>query len=529
MISKEILSHTRKYWILFLGIMALGIFSRVWEFNNLPSGLNKDETSIGVEAYDIYHFGMDRNGVSDPIFFISWGSGQNALYGYLLIPFIAVFGLSSFTVRLPMLITGILCLPLIFEVGKLSFDKETGFLAMFLLAISPWHIMLSRWGLESNLLPFVFLLGYFCLIKSLKSLKKSIWFILACFFFALCFYAYGTAYAFIPLFFGLALILFVFKKTFKPGTLISGVALFVLLSLPIGLFIYVNSFRLTSIHLSFITIPRLPSQPRYEAVSSIFNLRNFFHSLYGDTKILGKLLLFQTDGESRDVLVPYGYLYTITFPFALIGAGSLLFSLFKKSQQFYQSILLLLWLGISVVVGVLQQSNFNRVNIIFIPIIFCLAYFLLWIKKHFNPGFILVIIAFAIAFFAFNIAYHGEPARAQIDAKYFVGMIPATDYISHVDTSSPVCVSDQISMAYIFVLFSERMNPKSYLSTIDYVDPSADFRIVRHLGRYSFGIDNCISSPKTIYLFQASEKSPIGAGRFKKMSFGDYIVYSPQP
>jgi hypothetical protein len=311
--------------------------------------------------------------------------------------------------------------------------------------------------------------------------------------------------------------------------LISGVTLFVLLSLPIGLFIYVNSFRLNSIHLWFVTIPRLPSQPRYEAISSIFNLRTFFHSLYDDTKILAKLLLFQTDGESRDIVVPYGYLYTITFPFALIGAGSILFSLFKKSQQFYQIILLLLWSGISVVLGVLQPSNFNRVNIIFIPIIFCLAYFLLWIKKRFNPGFILLIIAFVIAFISFKIAYHGEPARAQIDPKYFVGMIPATEFISHVDTSSPVCVSDQISMAYIFVLFSERMNPKSYLSTIDYVDSAADFRIVRHLNRYSFGIDNCVNSLKTNYLFQASEKSPTGAGQFKKVAFGDYIVYIPQP
>lgn len=526
MVSREKYSPQKKFWILFICIMALGIFSRVWEFNNLPSGLNKDETSIGVEAYDVYHFGMDRNGISYPIFFISWGSGQNALYGYLLIPFIAVFGLSSFTVRLPMLITGILCMPLIFEVGRMSFDEETGLLAMFLLAISPWHIMMSRWGLESNILPFMFLLGYFCLIKSLQ---KNAWFVPACFFFALCFYAYGTAYAFMPLFFGSALVLFILRKTYQPRAFLIGLALFILLSIPIGLFIYINTLRLNSLHFSLITIPRLPSMPRYEAVSSIFDYRNFLHSLYENSKVLGKLLLFQTDGEPRNVLVPYGYLYTITFPFALVGSALLLVSLSKKSQQFNQKLLMLLWFGVALIVGILQNSNFNRVNIIFIPIIFCFVLFLIWLKKRSNFGFLLVIPAFVIAFFSFNIAYHGESARKQINAYYFEGLIPAIDTINQWNEKSPVCVSDQISMAYIFVLFSERIDPRSYLSTINYVNPFADFRIVRHLDRYSFGINNCARSPQTTYLFLSSEKNPIEAGHYKKMSFGEYVVYLPNP
>ena len=81
------------FYLFFAFILSLGIFARIWEFSTLPPGLNQDEASIGVDAFSLYRFGVDRNGVSYPVHFISWGSGQNALYAYLLIPFIALGGL----------------------------------------------------------------------------------------------------------------------------------------------------------------------------------------------------------------------------------------------------------------------------------------------------------------------------------------------------------------------------------------------------------------------------------------------------
>jgi hypothetical protein len=65
--------------ILFIFILALGIFARVWGFGRLPPGLNADEASIGIDAFNLLHYGIDRNGISFPVQFISWESGQNAL------------------------------------------------------------------------------------------------------------------------------------------------------------------------------------------------------------------------------------------------------------------------------------------------------------------------------------------------------------------------------------------------------------------------------------------------------------------
>ena len=73
-----------RHLFLFIAVLGIGIFARTWEYRSLPPGLNQDEAENGVEAESLYKYGVDRNGVSFPVRFISWGSGQDALYGICL-------------------------------------------------------------------------------------------------------------------------------------------------------------------------------------------------------------------------------------------------------------------------------------------------------------------------------------------------------------------------------------------------------------------------------------------------------------
>src|SRR5258708_407308 len=244
-------------WLLFLSILAIGIFSRTWEFNSLPPGLNQDEASIGVDAYDVYKFGMDRNGVSYPITFTAFGQEQNALYGYILIPFIGALGLTTRVVRLPMLISGILTLPVVFLVARRLFNQRTAFLAMFLVAISPWHILLSRWGTDINFLPFMFLLGFACCVEATRDQR---FFIPACIFFAFCFYIYGTSYFIVPFFLGSVALVLIRAKMMDKRSLVLGLSLFCLIVVPVILFILINAFDWSALHIGPVTIPRLPFQ-----------------------------------------------------------------------------------------------------------------------------------------------------------------------------------------------------------------------------------------------------------------------------
>src|SRR3972149_9451579 len=94
--------------LLFILIMLLGIFARVWEFPSLPPNLDQDEVSAAVDAFSLYAYGVDRNGIPFPVHLVSWGSGMSALYAYILIPLIALGGLTPLVVRLPLLLFGLI-------------------------------------------------------------------------------------------------------------------------------------------------------------------------------------------------------------------------------------------------------------------------------------------------------------------------------------------------------------------------------------------------------------------------------------
>ena len=313
--------------ILFAIILLIGIFARTWEFASLPPGLNPDEASIGVEAYYLYKFGMDRYGMTYPVHLISWGSGQNAFYAYLLIPLVALKGINAFAVRLPMMLAGILSLLLIFVAGKKLFGEKFGLLAMFFMAISPWHIVNSRWAVESNIMPFLFLAGFTALILAEQ---KNIWFIVSSVFFSLCLYAYGTAYAGVPVFLLLTVPLLLKLKRVTISQVITGAIVFLLITFPILLFLAVNTFKLDTMHLGTITIPRLPVEARYETMAAVFG-ESPFAALTENARIMFDVLWTQSDAFPWNFVEPFGYFYKYTFPFVLVGF--LLTLPYRKTQR----------------------------------------------------------------------------------------------------------------------------------------------------------------------------------------------------
>ena len=110
-------------------IFVIGFLVRIIAIDSVPNGLNVDEASIGYEAYSILNYGIDRNGKSIPVFLEAWGSGQNALYAYIIMPFVKILGLSAFSVRLPMAIISCISLIVIYKLlnkedgGKATLEK----------------------------------------------------------------------------------------------------------------------------------------------------------------------------------------------------------------------------------------------------------------------------------------------------------------------------------------------------------------------------------------------------------------------
>jgi 4-amino-4-deoxy-L-arabinose transferase-like glycosyltransferase len=511
----------RPYGIAFLAILVIGIFARTWQYQQVPPGINLDEASIGVDAYDLLRFGVDRNGVSFPTHFISFGQEQNTLYGYTLIPFIALLGLKTAVVRLPMLLAGILSMPLVFLLAAHGFGRRVGLLSMFFLAISPWHVLLSRYGLDVNFFPFIFTAGFFCLVLAPEDNRM---FPVACCLFALCFYSYGPSYFVVPAVLLASLWLLGRDGRVARSYLVAGLVLLAVLAIPCLVFIVINSFGLGSVHIGPLTIPRLPVPARFLSTTDEMQ-SNLGPLLVGNLLTLVRLLLSQTDGLIYNVDPAYGYFYLATFPLAVLGLLVLVRR--RRSSHAVDAPLVLVWLGASIVFGILEQVNVNRLNIVFIPLLICTAICVDWLSNQARASLVAAILCLIVAFVAFTIEYHGETYREAAAAKFRPGLLSAIQFASRQGRGA-VCVTDEPDFPYIYVLFVEKLNPSTYLPTMEYVDVPGPSRHVRSLDRYTFGKGFCPLAPIPTYVLKVGEIPPRLGNRYSYKFFDNYVVYYAQ-
>ncbi len=522
----ERLSLSQKELIIFLVILAIGIFARVWQFGALPPGVNVDEASIGIEAYDLYKFGMDRNAVSYPIHLISWGSGQNALYAYMIIPFIILNGLNAISIRLPMMLAGILSLPLMYLVGKKILNNKFGLLAMFFIAISPWHIVNSRWAVESNILPFLFLTGFSFL---LYSNQKNRLFIFANIFFAACLYAYGTAYVGVPLFLLLTIPVLVYAKQITLKQALVGLTVFAVIALPIVLFVLINTFQLNAIHLGVVTIPRMPVQARYEAMAAVFG-NSPLQAMAENISVMLKLLWSQEDAFPWNFVAPFGYFYKMTFPFALIGALLLTLPLKSNPENKIQRGLLLAWILSSIAIGIIHPTNLTRLNFIFTPILLCVALFVFELDQRVKYALAVSVAALSIGFIFFTLAYHGEDYQKRAGSVFNSGVIPAVEYATGKSKSS-ICFTESTYSMYIYVLFTQKINPLEYIHNLVWIsptDPADPARTPREIGRYHFTLAACADDFNAAYILLLKETPPNKTIEYKSRQFDKFEVYLPK-
>lgn len=159
----------KKKKILFWSVLMLAIILRCIRFGSVPDGINQDEAMGAMDAWALSKYGTDRYGTFLPVHFEAWKYSQmSVLLSYCMVPFIKVFGFSTVTVRLPMLLVSCGAVALVYLVSEKLFDERIAFIAMLLTAVNPWQFMQSRWSLDCNLFPHVFLLAFYLLLLGLE-------------------------------------------------------------------------------------------------------------------------------------------------------------------------------------------------------------------------------------------------------------------------------------------------------------------------------------------------------------------------
>lgn len=214
-------------------ILVVAAFLRLWNLGRVPVSLFGDEVDVGYQAYSILKTGRDYYGNAWPIHFHSLAEWRTPLYLYSAVPTVAVFGISSYGVRLPAAVFGVLgVLVLYFLVDELTKNKYLALISAAVLTLSPWHLEYSRAGFEVTQLLFFLMLGLLFFFKGLKK-GKYIW--ISGLAFGLTPWVYSTAKLFTPLLL-VFLALIYWKEIFKVSKKYLVIALVVLavVAAPIG-------------------------------------------------------------------------------------------------------------------------------------------------------------------------------------------------------------------------------------------------------------------------------------------------------
>jgi 4-amino-4-deoxy-L-arabinose transferase-like glycosyltransferase len=142
----------KKIVYIILGFIVLvAIVLRFYQLGHIPPSPDWDEVALGYDAYSIIHTGRDEFGKFLPVVLRSFDDYKPALYAYLTIPTVYLFGLTVWAVRIPSAIFGVISVIATFYLVKELFKRnDLALVSSFLLAISPWSIQFSRVAFEAN-------------------------------------------------------------------------------------------------------------------------------------------------------------------------------------------------------------------------------------------------------------------------------------------------------------------------------------------------------------------------------------------
>jgi len=394
----RLISKYRFNILLFL-ILVLGFLIRVWDLDKNPAGFFCDEASIGYNAYSILKTGKDEHNNQFPILFKAFGEYKRPIYIYSSIPFIFIFGLNEFSVRLTSVFYGTLTILVMYLMVKQLFNKEIAFYSSFFIAISPWHIHFSRIGFEA--ISFIFW-TVFLLYVFFKSFNNFLYYYLTVFVFLITFFTYYPAP--IYLFFILLFLILFFKNQFSfwSKKIFFWISNFLILLFFI--FIFYNIFE------NFIIRWNMVKMNDLNLVNIVYSYLNHFSIDFlftkGDIDFSGQFI-------TRHSIRGMGQLYLFQLPFLFFGLLS--FFLLKKERKYLSFFLMLLIVypfgsiftsinpqAIRSIFGVIPFQVITAVGIVTILKVMK--------KKIFKTIFLLIImIIISVSFFNFLMLYKKYP------------------------------------------------------------------------------------------------------------------------
>lgn len=488
-------------WILTI-IVILAATLRLWNLNSFPAGFNADEASLGYNAYSLINTGKDEYGTSWPLIFKSFGDYKPGLLVYVIIPFVKIFGLVEWVVRLPSALFGIGTVLLIFFIARKLFQsREIGLIAALLLAISPWAIHFSRGAFETNAATFFISLGFYFLLKSFSKFSFLFWSLIS---FCASMYVYQSPRLIVPLF--LLVAAFFYRKSLKIRRvklnlqILTYIVILIFLTVPLSLQFLSGQASSRFQGLSFLAdsgpSSRTDQLRGEEADPDSIWVRILHNKLtaYGSVFLGHYLDHFRPDflfirGEEvmRNKVPETGEFYLIESIFLLFGLVTLV------KRKYEHTKLLLVWLLIAPAASSLTfqtPSALRSLNMV-VPMHLVMALGLWTIVSLKNRWRGILILAISLMI-SFEFLHYLESYYIHYSKRYPLafeyGFSQMVGKLNTMESAyKKVVITDRYDQPYILVLFYKKYEPSQYQPQAKLTERDKfNFGTVRSFDKYEF-------------------------------------------
>ena len=523
--SKAFVSD-KKANALFLLILFVAGVLRFYQLGSIPLGLQQDEASIGYEAYILARFGIDRNGYTWPVYPITWGCGGGSpLLIYLNVLSIRLFGTGIVKLRMIPAVCGVLTILFFYLVLRIAFEKKTyrnelSLLGAGFLAICPWHVILSRWSLDCNIMPFnlVFAL-YLFMIANRK--KSTFLYALSSMAFAICMYSYGAATIVIPLFLVFISIYCICKKEITWKQLAISIGAFVIVFSPLLWFYLVNYCGLPEFFSKSLTVNRFTSARTGEALIALSDLPK---------KLLSNLksvLLTASVGDEQHTLAHFypGYatLYKFTFPVTFLG---LIIAIKDRFKELSDAIFGLLVLA-NIILSIVIVPDTNRMVLIYVPFIYFFIKGMEFVITKSGKLFVCLIALLLLGAMSFAKDYFGD-YNVYATSIFMPGYGDAIKraYELTGDDNMIYSTYDGLSSPFMLALYYTEYDPYKFVSTVEYRNEQDEFRVADAFGNFDFRLPDDITDASYYnYVFVLSSNDLYMIGDDSSYTIEDYEGY----
>lgn len=501
--EKIIKNYTK---LLLGGIVLLAVVLRFYALSTNPPALTWDEVSWGYNAYTLGISGKDEFGKTPTTYLESFGDFKPPAYAYLSVIPVWIFGLNEFSTRFVSAFFGVLTVFItyfltrqIFSTSKFKNYYALG--ASFVLAISPWHILLSRGAFEANVATFFITFGVFLFLFSTQEKKKAKYLVLSLLSFVVAMYTFNTSRVFLPPF---VLILFILKyKILLESWRVVALSIFIplLVSIPLALFLITPQAKLRYEEVNIFSDIKVIERVNLEAAnaqnipfSNIIYNRRFAYLVEYVSHYLDNLnpsfLFIKGDGNPKFSIQDVGQMYIWELPFLLVGT----FLLFRKKEGNWIIIPFWLILGIMPAATARETPHALRIETVLPTFQILVAYGIVQsyvyikdknkkLKSLFAYG---VVTAFVLCFMYFIHTYFNHyPVVYASEWQY--GYKEAVQFVEdNKNKYKNIYFTKDLGRPYMYVLFYGKYPPDVLINSGKIEREALGFVHVNELGKYKF-------------------------------------------